>query len=124
MKRVLLIFGTSLFIFFGCASTQVSKKDSLSVSKPFDVVWAASVQSISDMGFAIKSSDKAGGIISAEGGRNLIIHNEAPRLNVYIRKINDQVSIDCQATQPGQIVDYGSSSHNVKEFFDALQKNL
>lgn len=90
----------------------------------YDQVWTASVRAVSASGLVVQSSDKDGGIIVAEGGRNPLLHHNAPQLTVFISKVGDQVEVESTAAVSGQFYDYGANSSNSSSFFRHLDQQL
>lgn len=91
---------------------------------PYNKVWGASVRSISKMGMVIQTSDKEGGLIVAEGGRNRLLHNSNPHLSVFLTDLDGRTEVECTGAMRGQLVDYGASSRNARRFFQNLENHL
>jgi len=91
----------------------------------FDDVWSASLKAIMDIGFSIKSTDREGGFIFAQGHKNDLLDDEPPNLNLIILEKNGKMSIDCQVILPGTSVDLLQKREKVmKKFLEALNKYL
>ncbi|MFP4081976.1 MAG: hypothetical protein ACLFVG_04365 [Candidatus Aminicenantes bacterium] len=136
MKSKISILIAASFLFSSClASLQVKKQRSSSYENiSFSQVWEAALKSVEDMGFTIKEANKEEiklpafsewkGVISAEGEKNALTQVKPPQLYVTLREKGGRIEVDCQATQPRQMIDYGETKKNLRRFFEYLSQNL
>ena len=119
MKRMICI---ALFVlicvsFVGCAEIQQSVIKSKS---SYESIWKACINSVSDVGFSVSSTDMAGGLIIADqsvfGG-----HGTVSRLNILLTKSADGVSVSVKFIPPPGTMGGGSI---VDDYIKALKGHI
>lgn len=122
--RYVAVLGAALLA--GCASVQDTYKQTITVAATYDKTWQSSVAALSEIGFTVKNSDKNGGLLYAEGGRNLWTQNKPPQLNILLNEgpSEGQTTVQISAVQPGQVYDWGSGEGNAGDFKAALLERV
>ena len=106
MKKVLMILGVCFF-FYSCATAPLPRmiQDSFPIDKSYDEVWAAIIETFSEMHFPINIMEKDSGLITTEwfsfsgqsnegwcdcGGLGMNIEvNRQVRFNVFVKKTSE-----------------------------------
>ena len=126
MRTRVFIVGIISLLLLSCAtSMQVKKQKNFSYNEySFETVWSAAIRAVMDIGYSIKSSDKNGGIIFAQG-QAVFIADEAPlNLSILIKEENGKTNIDCQVVIPGAAFDAIGINKEMEKFMVALNRNL
>jgi len=82
---------------------KASKKEWIFKQKAYDEVWSATVKSLMQLKYQVVSSDKEGGIISAQKAKNFLNRNVAQEqlenFQVLIEKMDTGIKVGCQFTK-------------------------
>lgn len=113
-----------LMMLTACSAVMSRETRQLPASTSFDQVWVAAVRSLSQMGMVTVNSDKEGGIIVAEGGRSLFLHNSPPQLSIAITESEGKIQVECTGVLHNQGYGYGTTEKLVEDFFRNLQDQL
>jgi hypothetical protein len=93
---------------------------------PYEEVFSAAVQAAMDAGLTVTKAEKDNGLIVATASHNPFLTYNPPIINIFVRKVNDTISISLKSIVHGQLVDYGTSENNISAFcssFLALYPN-
>jgi hypothetical protein len=128
----LKIFGVGfLFLaFVGCASVyrdepiDIYQRSDSYKNRSFGEVWPASLKSIDDIGFIVRSATKRSGLIQAVTITNPDPQFLPPRMNVVIKDVDHRIEVNFHIELPGQRNNAGIRRSYANRFFKALRKNL
>jgi len=109
-----------IVILTGCSSLGVKIQKDFVVDIPLNKAFTYCLQSLVEINYTVKTADRESGMIFAEGGRNRVLHNEAPKINLILVEEGGKTTIGITAFQPGQLIDYGSTAGSVENFKKAL----
>ena len=122
--------GILLLAMIGCASVyrdepiDIYQKTRSYKSCSFNEVWSATLRSIDEMGFMVKSAAKRSGLIQAAAKVNPDPQFLPPRMNVVIKDVGHRIEVNFHVELPGQRNNTGKRRKFANQFFRALRKNL
>lgn len=90
----------------------------------FDEVWTAALQSIDEIGFAVRKAAKEIGFIHALAKMNPDPSYLPPHMNVIIKEENGRIDVNFHLELPGQRDESGIRRSYTSQFFKALKRNL
>ena len=130
MKIKTLGLGFLLLSLIGCASVyrdepiDIYQKTRSYKSRSFNEVWSATLRSIDEMGFIVRSATKRSGLIHAVAIRNPDPQFLPPRMNVVIKDVEHRIEVNFHIELPGQRNNTGKRRKFANQFFKALRRNL
>ncbi len=106
-------------------SPEVAQEPPLQETKYFnnftlDEIWTAVLSTVDELEYTIQKEIKESGFIYAQAKTNPDPKYLPPHMNVYVRKENGRIRVNCHAVIPGQETNLQASSAIVKKFFTAL----
>ncbi len=135
MRRTCVLGGcVVLVVLTGCAGATTNLRSSNPGLRPhvypqsYDTVWDAAVKSATSVNsWAVKSTEKASGIIALHKGFNL--WTTGTDMAVYVHRVDDShTQVDMQSALAGfngvLTLDYGQNKRNIARFFEELDRNL
>lgn len=82
---------------------KTSKNEWLFKQKTYDEVWSAAVKALMQLKYQVASSDKQGGIISAQKARSLLTRNadqgQLESFQIFVEQTDAGVKVGCQFTK-------------------------
>jgi hypothetical protein len=130
MKLKTLGVGFLLLAFVGCASVyrdepiDIYQRSQSYKNRSFGEVWSASLESIDDIGFIVRSATKRSGLIQAVAIDNPDPQFLPPRMNIVIRDRDGTIEVNFHIELPGQRNNTGIRRKFADRFFKALRNNL
>ena len=82
---------------------KVSKSEWIFKQKTYDEVWSATVKALMQLKYQVASSDKEGGIISAQKGKSFlnrkVAQEQLENFQVLLEQGDAGIKVDCQFTK-------------------------
>jgi hypothetical protein len=130
MMLKILGAGFLLLAFVGCASVyrdepvDIYQRSQSYRNRSFGEVWSASLKSIDDVGFIVRSATKRSGLIQAVTITNPDPQFLPPRMNIVIKDRDGTIDVNFHIELPGQRNNSGIRRKFANRFFKTLRKNL
>lgn len=87
----------------GLPYEKTSKNEWIFKEKSYDEVWSAAVKSLMQLKYQVASSDKEGGIISAQKAKGVlnrrVAQEQLENFQVLIEKTESDIKVSCQFTK-------------------------
>ena len=125
IKSKVVFLSAVVLLLTSCIKPPVHTSSTEFDSYSFDEVWTASLQALHDMDFIPYAFDRGAGIISAEMGHMIILHDVPPQISLVISRDYGKTYVDCKVIQLDQYVDvFGLNKKITRNFHTALHDRL
>lgn len=117
----IIVIGLATLPTSACTTLQKQSTGKAAISgQNYNSVFSAAVQAAVDSGMVITKAEKENGFILATASNNPFLTTKAPAINILVREADNTINITIKSTIHGQLVDYGTSSNNVKKFCESF----
>jgi hypothetical protein len=120
-----LIAILSVLLLAACTTTASTMKSDgpapRAYSASFDEVWGATIESVANLGWTVKESDKESGLLTATAVANLLTYGDTITIRVVPQ--GEQVAVRVASTSE-QAYDWGKGAKNIEKLYSSIAAAL